>query len=187
MPCMRLLVITAAIALISGCDKAASESPPAASTTASDAPATATPGRQAYTPVDLCSLVTQAEAEAILNKKLAAPQKQKGGDCWYMREGGTDFGDVEFILSIINAPVPVRTPQEFEAFVADQVKGMNDNLKQSGVAATAYKLERAEGVGAPAYFIDPGLYVLKGNRILAVALGGSQGVAVAKTALARMP
>ena len=185
MPVTRLLVITAAIALITGCDKAASESAPAATTTASESPAPATPASQAYAPVDLCSLVTEAEAEAILNKKLAAPQKQKGGDCWYMREGGSDFGDVEFILSIINAPV--RSPQEFDAFVADQVKDMNDNLKQTGVAATPYKLERADGVGAPAYFIDPGLYVLKGNRILAVGLGGSQGVAIAKTALARMP
>jgi hypothetical protein len=184
-PGMRLFVVTAALAALIGCEKAASESG-SSSAAAAEASVPATPVTRAA-PVDLCSLVTKAEAEAILGKSLAPPQKQRGGDCWYMREGGTDFGDVEFILSIINAPVPVRTPQEFEAFVADQVKDMNDNLKQSGVAATPYKLERADGVGAPAYFIDPGLYVLKGNRILAVGLGGSQGVAIAKTALARMP
>ena len=187
MPSTRLVVITAAIAFITGCDKAASESASAAATTASEVPAPAAPASQAYAPVDLCSLVTEAEAETILNKKLAAPQKQKGGDCWYMREGGSDFGDVEFILSIINAPVPVRTPQEFDTFVADQVKNMNDDLEDAGAKAAPYKLERADGVGAPAYFIDPGLYVLKGNRILAVGLGGSKGVAIAKTALARMP
>ena len=184
MPGTRLLVITAAIAMVTACDKAASESEPAATATP-ETPAPAAPASQAYAPIDLCSLVTQAEAEAILKKKLAAPQKQAGGDCWYMREGGSDFGDVEFILSIIMAPV--RTPQEFDAFVAEQVKDMNDNVKKSGVAATPYKVERADGVGAPAYFIDPGLYVLKGTRILAVGLGGAQGVAIAKTALARMP
>ena len=64
---------------------------------------------------------------------------------------------------------------------------MNETLKQEGVPATPYKLERAPGVGAPAYFIDPGLYVFKGNRILAVALGGSKGVEIAKIALARLP
>ena len=185
MPVTRLLVIIAAITLITGCDKAASESEPAAAATASEAPAPAASASQAYAPIDLCSLVTQAEAEAILNKKLAAPQKQTGGGCWYMREGGSDFGDVEFILSIINAPV--RSPQEFDAFVAEQVKNMNDRVKKGGIAAAPYKLERADGVGAPAYFIDPGLYVLKGNRILAVGLGGAQGVAIAKAALARMP
>ena len=47
-------------------------------------------------------------------------------------------------------------------------------------------------MGAPAYFMDPGLYVFAGNRILAVALGGEQiggeqGIAIAKIALARIP
>jgi hypothetical protein len=51
----------------------------------------------------------------------------------------------------------------------------------------SFTAEPAPGVGAPAYFIDPGLYVLKGNQILAVGLGGTKGVAIAKIALQRMP
>lgn len=174
--------VIVSLILVTGCEKAASESAPAASV---ESPPAREQARAA--PIDVCGLVTRAEAESILGMRLEPPQKQRGGDCWYLREGGKDFGSVEFILSIIHAPVPVRTPREFDAFVADQVKDMNDNLKESGVAAVPYKLEPAPGVGAPAYFIDPGLYVLKGNVILAVGLGGPKGVAIAKTALARMP
>jgi hypothetical protein len=131
--------------------------------------------------------VTKGEAESILGKSLAPPQKQPGGDCWYLREGGSGFGDVEFILSIIYPPTRIESAQEFEAFAAEQAKGMNENVKNSGIAAEPFKLEPAPGVGAPAYFIDPGLYVLKGGRILAVALGGTKGVAVAKLAVSRLP
>lgn len=183
---LNLIGFAVALVLISGCDKAASESSAAASADA--APASAAPAAPAkFTPVDLCSLVTKAEAESILGKKLAPPQKQPGGDCWYMSEGGSDFGDVEFLLSIIYPPVKIESARDFDAFVAAQAKEMNDNLKKQGVGMVAFTAEPARDVGAPAYFIDPGLYVLKGNRILAVGLGGSQGVAIAKIALARMP
>jgi hypothetical protein len=135
---------------------------------------------------DVCALVTKEEAEGVLGKSLAAPQRQKGGDCWYLRQGGTDFGDVEFILSIL--PVQVRSEKEFDDLVASETKGMNDNLKKAGVGAIAsFSAEKATGVGAPAYFIDPGLYVLKGTQILAVGLGGDKGVAIAKIAYGRMP
>jgi hypothetical protein len=102
-----------------------------------------------------------------------------------MREGGKDFGAVELILSIIPAP-PMKSTPDFDAFVAEQVKDINNNLKKSGLSAS-FTAEPAPDVGAPAYFIDPGLYVLKNTRILAVALGGEKGVAIAKTALPRMP
>ena len=183
MPRLRLLAVAAAFAGIAGCDKASSETA-AAAAPASQSAAPATPVSQRAAPIDLCGLVTEAEAESILGKQLAAPQKQRNGDCWYLREGGTDFGDVEFILSIVHAPV--TSPAEFTAFVTDQVNKMNGRVKKSGLPAV-FEVEPAPGVGAPAYFIDPGLYVLKGSRILAVALGGEKGVAVAKIALARMP
>jgi hypothetical protein len=179
----RSTLTSIAIALIvaSGCDKPASEATPAASVESTPAAP-----RRAVAQVDLCSLVTKAEAEAILGKSLAEPQKQPGGDCWYMREGGTDFGSVEFILSIIRGQ-RIESTRDFDAFVADQVKDMNESMKKSGVGAVSFTAEPAAGVGAPAYFIDPGLYVLKGNNILAVGLGGPKGVAIAKTALPRMP
>jgi hypothetical protein len=179
----RSNLTSCAIALIvaSACGKPASESTPVASVES----AAAVPAR-ALTPVDLCSLVTKAEAEAILGKSLAEPQKQSGGDCWYMKEGGSDFGDVEFILGIIRGP-RIESTRDFDAFVADQVKDMNESMKKSGVGMVSFTAEPAPGVGAPAYFIDPGLYVLKGNQILAVGLGGTKGVAIAKIALQRMP
>ena len=177
----KCLVVTLSIAAFTSCEKKTSES---AAADAPESKSVAAAPKGNYKPVDLCSLVTQAEAEAVLNKKLAPPQKQSGGDCWYMREGGKDFGDVEFILSIIYAPV--RNAQEFDAFVAEQAKTMNDNVKAQGVAATPFEAKRAPDVGAPAWFIDPGLYVFKDGKILAVGLGGSAGVALAKIAVGRM-
>jgi hypothetical protein len=48
------------------------------------------PTRGAATPADLCSLVTEEEAEAILGKKLEPPQRQTGGDSGtYVRGGMT--------------------------------------------------------------------------------------------------
>jgi hypothetical protein len=129
--------------------------------------------------------VTQQEAENILGTKLEPPQRQKGGDCWYLKQGGKDFGDVEIVVSVL--PVYVRNEKEFDDLVASQTKDMNDNLKATGVNATPYAARKAEGVGAPAYFIDPGLYVMKTPRVLAVALSGEKGVAIAKIAVQRMP
>ncbi len=180
----RLKRIAVGLVLVTACDKAANESAPVASGASAPA-ATATPVRRGSPPVDLCSLVTEAEAEAILGKSLAPPQKQRGGDCWYLREGGSDFGDVEFILSFI-AAYP-RSEKEFDEFVAEQVSQINANMKKSGVGMVQFTAEPARDVGAPAYFIDPGLYVLKGNRILGVGLGGEKGVAIAKAALPRIP
>jgi len=177
----------AALVLGYGCGKAGSESGSAPSADVAAAPAAAPAAGAKFTPVDLCSLVTKEEAESVLGKRLAAPQKQGGGDCWYMKEGGSDFGDVEFILSIIYPPMKIQSARDFDTFVAQQAAQMNDNVKQQGVNAAPFVAEPARDVGAPAYFIDPGLYVLKGNRILAVGLGGSKGVAIAKIALARMP
>lgn len=172
------LVACVSVAVLSACGK--SDSTPAA-----DAPAaTESATKVAATPQpELCSLITKEEAEGVLKKPLAPPQKQANGDCWYLREGGDDFGDVEFILSFV-AAYP-RTEAEFHSFVADQVKDMNESLKKSGAAGARFTAEPATGLGAPAYFIDPGIYVLTGNRILAVGLGGNAGMELARIALKR--
>jgi hypothetical protein len=166
------------VIVLSACGK--TESSPSA-----DAPASAEARRVAAAPtVELCSLVTEEEAEGVLKKPLAAPQKQANGDCWYLREGGTDFGDVEFVLSLI-AAYP-GSEAEFHSFVADQVKDMNESLKKAGATGAPFVAEPANGLGAPAYFIDPGLYVLTGNRILAIGLGGDAGMELARIALKRI-
>jgi hypothetical protein len=138
--------------------------------------------------LDRCSLVTESEAEKILGKRLAAPQTQPNRDCWYLREGGSGFGAVEFIISV--PPGQVKSEKDFHTMIADQVKRMNARLKKRGAGIPGmpeFTATPAPGVGAPAYFIDPGLYALKGNTVLVVGLGGAKGVAIAKTALKRMP
>jgi hypothetical protein len=142
------------------------------------------PGRRSST-IDRCSFVTESEAERILGKRLGAPRVQPNRDCWYLREGGSDFGDVELIISIL--PVQMKSEKDFDTFVANQVKDTNARLKKSGVGMLAFTATPAKDVGAPAYFIDPGLYVLKGNSVLVVVPGEPKGIAIAKTALKRMP
>jgi hypothetical protein len=145
------------------------------------ASATPKPPARAGAPPDLCSLLTAEEAEAILGKKLGQPQRQAGGDCWYLREGGTDIGDAELILSVL--PVQMKSEGEFDAFVAEQVKTINQQMKQAGMKG--YALERVGEVGAPAYYLDLGLYVLQGERILVIGTDRPKAVAIAAKALPR--
>jgi hypothetical protein len=133
------------------------------------------------TPPDLCSLLTEAEAEAILGAKLGPPQPQAGGDCWYVNEGGTGIADARVILSVL--PVRLKSEAEFDAFVADQVKDMNAKMKKAGLPE--YTIERVAEVGAPAYYLQLGLYVLQGERVLMIASGRPTAVAIAAKALPR--
>ena len=177
---LKLAVI--GVFLTSACSKAETDAKTEAS---SSEPAAAAPAGPTAMISDVCALITQAEAEGVLGKKLAPPQKQAGGDCWYMREGGTDFGAVEFILSV---PTYVESEKAFDDMIADQTRRMNERMKKSGMGGVVnFTAEKAPGVGAPAYFIDPGLYVLKGKAVLAVGLGGEKGVSLAKIAVGRMP
>jgi hypothetical protein len=139
------------------------------------------PTRGAATPADLCSLLTEEEAEAILGKKLEPPQRQKGGDCWYLREGGQDFGAVELILSVL--PTYLRSESEFDKFVAEQVKDLNENMKKAGGQESTP--QKVAEVGAPAYYIDPGLYVFQGGRVLVIGTDRPKAVAIAAKALPR--
>jgi len=129
----------------------------------------------------LDSLLTEAEAEAILSKKLEPPQPQESGDCWYMREGGKDLPDVEIMLSVL--PVYLRSEREFDDFVAEQVKSLNKAMKEAG--GMEFTAQRVGEVGAPAYFVDPGLYVLQGGRVLVIAADRPKAVSIAAKALPR--
>jgi hypothetical protein len=143
--------------------------------------ATPKPVARGANPPDLCSLLTEEEAEAILGKKLGPPQRQAGGDCWYLREGGNDLGDAELILSVL--PVQMRSEGEFNDFVAEQVKTMNEAMKQAG--GKEFTVQRVGEVGAPAYFVDLGLYVLQGTRILLIGTDRPKAIAIAAKALPR--
>jgi len=131
---------------------------------------------------DLCALLTESEAEVIVGVPMSPLQRQTNGDCWYMKQGGTDFGDVELILSVL--PVQIGSRREFDDLVAEQVEQMNESLKKSGLKA-AFEAEAVQGVGGPAYYVDPSLLVLVKDRILGIAAPRPQAVAVAAKALPR--
>ena len=131
---------------------------------------------------DLCALLTESEAAAIVGKPMSPPQRQTNGDCWYMKQGGTDFGDVELSLTVL--PVRIGSRGKFDDFVAEQVEQMNASLKKSGLEA-GYKAEAVQGVGGPAYYIDPSLFVLVNDRVLGIAAPQRQAVAIAAKALPR--
>jgi hypothetical protein len=134
-------------------------------------------------PPDMCSLLTEQEAEEILGKRLEPPQKQRSGDCWYLNEGGKDFGDVVLIMHVL--PVQIRSKAEFDRFIADQVKKLNEAITKAGGKGPPFIAEPEQGVGAPAYYMDPGLYVLKGARVLMIGCERPQALRIAATALPR--
>ena len=141
---------------------------------------TASPATRTATPFDLCSLLTEEEAEAILAKKLEPPQRQKGGDCWYLREGGNDFGDVEPILSVL--PTYLRSETEFDKPIAEQVKDLNENMRKAGgTESTTEKVEES----APPPTTSILAFSSSKKGALAIAADRPKAVAIAAKALPR--
>ncbi len=136
---------------------------------------------------DLCALLTEAEAEAILGKPLAAPEPQPGGDCWYPEQAGAGGGG-EIILHVL--PVQFDSKEKFHAFLVKEQKDADDRLKKrmarTGATITETTVEPVPEVGEPAYYADPSLFVLKGGKVLAIfAADRAQAVQVAAKALPR--
>jgi hypothetical protein len=136
---------------------------------------------------DLCALLTEAEAEAILGKPLAAPEPQPGGDCWYPEQAGAGGGG-EIILHVL--PVQFDSKEKFHAFLVKEQKDADDKLKKAmartGATITETTVEPVPEVGEPAYYADPSLFVLKGGKVLAIfAADRAQTVQVAAKAVPR--
>jgi hypothetical protein len=135
---------------------------------------------------DLCALLTEAEAEAILGKPLAAPEPQPGGDCWYPEKAGAGAGG-EIILSVL--PVRFDSKQKFHAFLVEENEATNARLKKAmartGATITETTVEPVPEVADPAYYIDPSLFVLKGGKVLAIFGDRARAVQVAAKALSR--
>jgi hypothetical protein len=72
---------------------------------------------------------------------------------------------VELILSVW--PTYLRSEGEFDNFVAEQVKDLNENMKKAGGQESTPRQVRE--VGAAAYYIDPSLFVFQGGRVLVIA------------------
>jgi hypothetical protein len=135
---------------------------------------------------DLCSFLTEAEAEAILKTPLNAPSRQSSGDCWYGSGGPGVPGDI--ILSIL--PVTMRTEQEFDQFLAKEVATINARMKKALPDWPETKISPVPGLNVPARQTSGGvgaLYVLKGTRVLVIHTAvDANAVAVATKALPRM-
>lgn len=136
---------------------------------------------------DLCALLTEAEAEAIVAKPLAAPERQPGGDCWYPETAGAGGGG-EIMLHMY--PYRFDSKEKFHAFLTQEVKAADESMKkaveQVGGKFKETAIEPVPEVKAPAYYADPTLFVLKGNQVLGIVAPRPQAVAVAAKALPRL-
>ena len=133
------------------------------------------PANQAAS-IDLCTFLSQSEAEEILGKKLQAPER-RGSACWY----GSQPGAPDVILSFV-AAYP-RSRAEFDAFIADQVKNLNKKMKDLG--AKSFVMEPVKELSDPAYYVDPSLYVYRNNRVLGIFAERPQALKIAARALPR--
>jgi hypothetical protein len=160
------------------CGDSAKDTPPAQR---ADAPKTPVRGAG---PADYCTLLTETEAEAIVGKALDPPQTKPGGDCWYLKEGGSDFGDVDLMLTVQS--LGIRSKGQFAEMVAEQAEKMNAAVEKAGMKDGGFRAEPVPGVGDAAYYLDPSLLVLVGDRVLNIVAPRSQAVAVAAKALPRL-
>ncbi|MFL5496767.1 MAG: hypothetical protein ACJ8DC_20490 [Gemmatimonadales bacterium] len=136
---------------------------------------------------NLCALLTEAEAEAIVGKPLAAPERQAGGDCWYPERAGAGGGG-EIMLHIY--PYRFDSKENFHAFLVTEVKAADENMKEAVTAAGGtFKetvVEPVPELKDPAYYADPTLFVLKGGKVLGIVAPRPQAVAVAGKAVPRL-
>jgi hypothetical protein len=136
---------------------------------------------------DLCALLTEAEAEAIVGKPLAAPERQPGGDCWYPEKAGAGGGG-EIMLHVY--PYRFDSKEKFHAFLVMEVKAADESMKKAveGAGGTFKEtvVEPVPEVKAPAYYADPTLFVLKGGKVLGIVASRPQAVAVAAKAVPRL-
>jgi hypothetical protein len=144
----------------------------------------ATADRKAYAPVDACTLLTQAEAEAITGKSIGAPTKGGSGECHYGEEGSSH--------EIIVYPMMLGfdSKEAFHAFVVKDTEEMNarmkEGLKGTGATVKETAVEPVSQVGDAAYYVEPSLVVLSQGRVLnIVAADRKQAVAVAAKVLPR--
>jgi hypothetical protein len=142
------------------------------------------PNQTQRAPIDICGLLTQAEAEAILGKPIEPPKKRGSGECHYETEPGN--GDI--MIAVL--PLGFKSKEAFHAFLVKDTEAMNarikKNLKGTGATPKETAVEPAPEVGLPAYYVDPSLVILKNGQVLnIVAADRRQAVAVAAKALPR--
>jgi hypothetical protein len=129
-------------------------------------------------PVDMCGLLTQDEAGALLGTPAAAPEKGPGNSCTYAAQSGRG----EIMLDML--PLTFGSEGEFHAFLVKETEKMNERLKKSlGDKVKLSTVDPVPEVGKPAYYVDPTLIILKDGRVLSIlAADRKQAVAVAAKA-----
>jgi hypothetical protein len=133
-------------------------------------------------PVDVCSLLTQEEAAAILGTAVTAPQKGSGSTCSYGTQSG--MGD-DIMIHML--PLTFGSEEEFHAFLVEDTETMNARIKKDlGDAVKPTTVDPVPEVGKSAYYVDPTLVILKDGRVLSiVAADRKQATAVAAKAVPR--
>jgi hypothetical protein len=136
---------------------------------------------------DLCALLTEPEAEAIVGKPLAAPERQAGGDCWYPERAGAGGGG-EIMLHVY--PYRFDSKEKFHSFLVTEVKAADESMKkaveEAGGSFKETVVEPVPELKDPAYYADPTLFVLKGGKVLGIVAPRPQAVAVAGKAVPRL-
>ena len=129
-------------------------------------------------PVDVCGLLTQEEATAILGTPSAAPEQGSGSSCTFAAQSGR--GDI--MLQMLSRGFGSK--EEFHAFVVKDTERMNARIKKSlGDAVKPTTVDPVPDVGDAAYYVDPTLVILKNGRVLSIAAADrKQAVAVAAKA-----
>jgi hypothetical protein len=129
-------------------------------------------------PVDVCGLLTQEEATAILGTPSAAPEKGPSSSCTFAAQSGR--GDI--MLQML--PLGFGSKEEFHDFVVKDTERMNARIKKGlGDAVKPTTVDPVPDVGEAAYYVDPTLVILKSGRVLSIAAADrKQAVAVAAKA-----
>ena len=130
----------------------------------------------------MCSLLTQAEAEAILGKSPAVPEPQPNGSCSYssgeilIATLPKEFGSAKEFTDFAQAKVSL-----FEAFSYAQaeVKRTNERAKMDVMSFEAVAL------GDAAFYDGFSVHILRGRRVLTIVADKSRALAVAEKALPR--
>jgi hypothetical protein len=129
-------------------------------------------------PVDVCGLLTQEEATAILGTPSAAPEQGSSSSCTFAAQSGR--GDI--MLQML--PLGFGSKEEFHAFVVKDTEQMNARIKKDlGDAVKPTTVDPVPDLGEAAYYVDPTLVILKNGRVLSIAAADrKQAVAVAAKA-----
>jgi hypothetical protein len=133
-------------------------------------------------PADVCALLTQEEAGAILGTAAGAPEKGSGSTCIYPPQSGRG---ADIMIHLV--PLTFGSEEEFHAYLVKDTEKTNARIKkQLGDAFKPATVDPVPEVGRPAYYVDPQLVILKDGRVLGiVAADRTQATAVAAKAVPR--